>query len=907
MIGTKLAHYEVTQRLGSGGMGDVYKARDPRLNRDVAIKVLPERLATNVKLRERFQCEAEAIANLQHPHICVLYDIGEQDGTSYLVMEYLEGETLAQRLERGPLPLDQVLQYAIEISDALDKAHRKGATHRDIKPPNIMLTKEGAKLLDFGLAKLKQQATPPVSLASNASTPLPGSPIPSPTIEGTILGTLQYMAPEQVEGRVDDIDSRTDIFGFGATMYEMLTGKKAFEGKSQASVIVKILEHDPPAVSSVQGQVQPSAKLSPPSLDHVVKRCLEKDREDRWQSARDLCQELRWIKDGGQEPARASLTEAKSVPKKWKRRLMFCAAGLVTWVAAAAAIWIVRTPAQLPVSRLTITLPPGQRLAALDQPAIAISPDGKNLVYVAVEGGTQQLFLRPLDSLEAKPLAGTDGAVGPFFSPDGEWVGFFAGGKLKKVAVNRGVAVTLMASAPSPGGASWSSLGALALQSINTGGQGLQQVSQEGGTPQPLTRIGIGEAYHRWPEFLPGGTGVLFAGSVSVVAWNNAQIAVQPGGTGEHKNLALVGTQPRFSPTGHLLYAQAGTLMAAPFDARRLALTGAAVPAIEGLMQSTATGAAQYSLSSTGTLVYLTGGLAASQSRLVWVSRNREEQPLLAAQHTYQFPRISPDGHRVAVTTAEQDAQIWVYDVFREIFNRFTFEGDVNNVALWSPDGMRIAFNSVRAGPQNLFWQPADGSGVAERLTTSDYQHSSSSFSPDGKLLAFVEVTPETGRDIWIMNLSDRKAQPLLRTPYEDTAPRFSPDGKWLAYSSNESGRREIYVQPYPGPGGKWPISGDGGQEPVWNPNGRELFYRSGSKIMAVDVDTRSGFSALKPRMLFEGPYLPTGGSFSNYDVSPDGQRFLMLKPVESQTSAPNQINVVLNWSEELKQKIPVK
>ena len=949
--GTMLGPYEVLAQIGAGGMGEVYKGLDTRLNRDVAIKVLPEHLALNAELRERFQREAETIANLKHAHICVLYDIGEQAGTQYLVMEYLEGETLATRLLKGPLPLEQVLRYAIEIADALDKAHRKGATHRDIKPGNIMLTKEGSKLLDFGLAKLKQQAARPVKLASDAPTP----PAGSPTLQGTIMGTVQYMSPEQVEGRIDDIDGRSDIFSFGATVYEMLTGRKCFEGKSQASVLGAILHVDPAPISSLQ-------PMTPPTLDEAVKRCMAKDRDDRWQTATDLHWQLERIKNAGQAgaPVPASVSgqaaipvpvEAKPARSGWKQALGWALATLVF-------LFVLRTGLRMlgldfsaesvpqPVSRLAITLPPGQRLAALDQPAIAISPDGKNLVYVAVQtnlspererGGTssnepplppgrgsdaatQMLYLRPLDSLESKPIAGTEGAVSPFFSPDGQWIGFFASGRLKKVSVNGGAAMTL-ASAPGPGGASWSSQGTLAFQPLTVGG--LQQVSPEGGTSQPLTRIGIGQTIHRWPEFLPDGTAMLFAGSPTVLSWNNAQIAVQPTGTGERKNLAQ-GTQPRYAATGHLLYAQSGTLMAAPFDARRLALTGAAVPAIEGVMQTTASGAAQYSVSSTGTLTYLSGGVAGNQSRLVWVSRNGEEVLLPAAPHAYQFPRISPDARRVALVIAEQETHIWVYDLSRDTLTRLTFEGNANSGATWSPDGRRIAFWSNRAGPQNIFWQPADGSGGAERLTTSDYLNSPTSFSRDGQLLAFMEATAETSRDIWVLNLKDRKAQPFLKTPYEDTAPKFSPDGKWLAYSSDESGRREVYVQPYPGPGGKWQISSDGGQEPVWNPKGGELFYRSGSKMMAVDVqvgqasrpalsEDRSGdpslpnFSAGKPRMLFEEPYLPTGGSLPYYDVSPDGQRFLMLKPVESPASTPTQINVVLNWFEELKQKVPVK
>ena len=893
--GAKLGPYEITGAIGAGGMGEVYRARDTRLDRIVAIKALPSHLADRPELRERFEREARAVASLNHPHICTLYDIGQQDGTDYLVMEYLEGETLAQRLRKGPLPIDQVLQYAIEISDALDKAHRKGITHRDLKPGNIMLTKSGTKLLDFGLAKLRQEAAPAPNISLSK---LPTANDPA-TAAGTILGTLQYMAPEQLEGK--EADSRTDIFAFGVVVYEMATGKRAFEGNTQASVIGAILKDDPPPVTSLQ-------PMAPPALDRAVKRCLVKEPDERCQSAKDLTDELKWIAEGGSQTTLSSTAPAKGIGALGRRPLVLSLGALLLGlVIASLATWDLKpspAPPSQPVSRFAITLPAGQRLASLDQPALAVSPNGKNIVYVAVQAGTQQLFLRPLDGLEAKPIAGTEGAISPFFSPDGQWIGFFAGGQLKKVSVNGGAAVSLSI-APTPLGASWSSQGILALQTMAGSSIGLQQISQEGGAPKPLTRVLRGSPNHGWPEFLPGGKALLLATSATFAAWNNAHIAVQAG-TGEPKDLAQAGTQPRYASTGHLLYAQSGTLMAAPFDVRHLALTGAAVPVLEGLMQSTTSGAAQYSVSSTGTLVYLAGGVAGSQSRLVWVSRRGEEQLLPAVLHSYQYPRVSPDGRRVAVGIAEQEQQIWVYDISRDTLTRLTFEGNSNSTPTWSPDGKRLAFNSNRGGgPGSVFWQPADGSSDGERLTTSEYRRSSTSFSPDGQLLAFTETTPETGRDIWVLKLADRKAQPFLRTPYEETAPKFSPDGRWLAYSSDESGRREIYVQAYPGPGGKWQISSDGGQEPVWNPHGGELFYRSGSKMMAVDVTTRAGFTAGKPRMLFEGPYLPTAGSFPYYDVSPDGQRFLMLKPSESQANAPTQINVVLNWFEELKQKVP--
>ena len=535
-------------------------------------------------------------------------------------------------------------------------------------------------------------------------------------------------------------------------------------------------------------------------------------------------------------------------------------------------------------------------------------------------------YFRAMDSQESKPIPGTEGAVNPFFSPDGQWVGFFAGGKLKKISVSGGAALTL-GDATHPYGANWGSRGIIAFTPAN--GLGLLQVSDAGGTPQPLTRLEKGELNHLWPEFLPGGKAVLFAAGSTANNFTNARVAVQSVGTGERRNLVQVGTNPRYAPSGHLVYAQGGNLMAVPFDPQRLEVTGTAVPVVEGVLQSPVSGAAQYSFSATGSLVYIPGGVQSNQSKLVWVSRNGAEQPLAAPARTYRGPRVSPDGRRIAVSITEQDTQIWLYDLSQETLTRLTFGGNVNNNPSWTPDGKRIAFESSKEGPLNIFWQLADGSGGLERLTTSEYPQVPHSWSPDGQLLAFIEINPTTGYDIWMLRMGNpspgsgqvplagtgqvpstasgqgRKAQPFLRTRFDEEVPRFSPDGRWLAYVSNESGRNEIYVQPYPGPGGKWQISTEGGAEPVWNRNGRELFYRTGDKMMAVEITTQPGFSAGKPRMLFEGRYRPTPATSPNYDVSPDGQRFLMLKPAEQEQPAPTQINVVLNWFEELKQKVP--
>jgi Tol biopolymer transport system component len=887
--GTRLGPYEILSAVGAGGMGEVYRARDTRLDRVVAIKILPDHLSDRAELRERFELEARTVASLNHSHLCTLHDIGRQDGTDYLVMEYLEGETLAQRLLKGPLPLDQVLRYAIEIADALDKAHRKGITHRDLKPGNIMLTKSGTKLLDFGLAKLKQEVAP--ANVQLSQIPTAGDPL---TAQGTIVGTLQYMAPEQLEGK--EVDARTDIFAFGTVVYEMATGKKAFEGKSQASLIAKILETDPPPISSLQ-------PMTPPALDRVVKKCLAKEPDDRWQSARDLHDELKWIAEGSQTALPVAATASAERTRTSRRWLVTALSCLGFAVIAGVAVWNLKPappPASRPVTRTVINLPPGQQLAGMDVgTAVAMSYDGTLLAYVASRGGTQQLYLRAMDGLEARPIPGTEGAIEPFFSPDSQWLGFFAAGKLKKVSVSGGATVTL-GDAAQPRGGSWSSQGTIAYAPVGV----LWRVSDAGGTPQLLARIEKGQSGNRSPEFLPGGKAVLFDAGVGR-NWANAQVAVQSVATGERRDL-FQGIQPRYAPSGHLVYAQGGNLMAVPFDTQKLTTVGAAIPVVEGVLQSTDSGAAQYSLSATGSLAYVAGGVQGTQpSRLVWVTRNGTEQPSAAPAHAYQHPRLSPDGRRLAMTVVEAETEVWLYDLSRETLTRFTFEGTNGNPA-WTPDGKRISFYSNKGGPQNLFWQLADGSGSLERLSNNEHIQAPMSWSPDGQTLAFLDVDPTTGYDIWMLRVGDRTTQQFLRTSFNEAAPRFSPDGHWLAYISDESGRYEVYVQPYPGPGGKWQISSDGGTEPVWNPNGRELFYRSGDKMMAVDITTQPSFTAGKPRTLFAGPYLPTPLTFPNYDVSSDGQRFLMLKPVEQAEAAPTQIVVVQNWFEELKQKVPV-
>jgi serine/threonine protein kinase/Tol biopolymer transport system component len=890
--GTRLGSYEVVAQIGAGGMGEVYRACDTKLGRDVAIKVLPANFVNDPERLSRFQREARMLAALNHANIATIYGLEQSGGVTCLVMELVAGETLAERVKAGPLGIEEALKIAVQIAEALEAAHEKNIIHRDLKPANVKVTPEGkVKVLDFGLAK---------AFAGDGANDDPSnSPTLSAaaTMQGTILGTAPYMSPEQARGK--SVDKRTDIWAFGCVLYELLTGRQAFQGETTTEILAAVLRGEP--------DWRALPETTPLSIRVLLRRCLQKEMNKRARDAGDARIEIEEALAAPVTPELTTAAPTKGFHALGRRALILSLGTLLLGaVIASLATWNLRpspSPLPQPVSRLTITLPPGQQLAGLDSgPAVALSPDGTRLAYVARQGGTQQLYLRAIDSLESKPIPGTEGAVIPFFSPDGQWVGFFAGGKLKKISVGGGAALTL-GDAGTPRGASWSSQGMIAFTlSPNSA---LQQVPDAGGVPQPLTRFEKGENSQRWPEFLPGGKAVLFAAGPTAITFTNGQVAVQSVGTGDRRNLIQGATQPRYALSGHLVYAQGGTLMAVPFDPQRLEVTGTAVPVVEGVLQSPVNGAAQYSFSGTGSLVYVPGGLQSAQSSLVWVSRNGTEQPLAAPMHAYLFPQLSPDGRRLAVTVAEQETQTWLYDLSRETLTRFTFEGNYNRSPVWTPDGKRIAFESNKEGVPNLFWQLADGSGGLERLNTSEYIQVPVSWSPDGQLLAFFEVNPSTQRDIWVLRLSDRKAQPFLRTRFDEVVPRFSPDGRWLAYTSNESSRYEIYVQPYPGPGGKWQVSTEGGTEPVWNPNGRELFYRSGDKMMAAEITTQPGFSAGKPRMFFEGPYEPGPLQSSAYDVSHDGQRFLMLKPSEQAQAAPTQINVVLNWFEELKRRVP--
>ena len=879
--GTRLGPYEILFQIGKGGMGEVYKAKDTRLDRTVAIKVLPSHLSDNARLKERFEREARAVSSLNHPHICTLYDIGSENGVDFMVMEHIEGETLADRLQKGALPLDQALQHGIQIADALDKAHRQGVVHRDLKPANVMLAEPGVKLLDFGLAKLMPE---PSKVEPEMAT------VTKMTREGAIVGTLQYMAPEQVEGK--KADARTDIFAFGAVMYEMVTGRKAFEGKSRAGLIAAILERDPPPLSELQ-------PISPPALERVVKKCLAKDPDERWQTAQALLDLLKWIAEGGAQADQASRTLA--VPGPRQRLATGVAGALVAALLAGLVVWsLTAPPSRRPVTRSAMVLPPSQQLwLSAGRHVVALSPDGTKLVYVA----NQQLYLRAMDQMEATPIRGTEnGSQSPFFSLDGQWVGFWAEGKLKKVSIGGGAPVSL-SDARSPFGASWAPDDTIVF------GQrfgGILRVSADGGAPEVLIPVDAakGERAHG-PQILPGGKAVLFTLAVGT-DWDEAQIVVQSLDTGERSVLVEGGSDARYVPTEHLVYALAGTLLAVPFDLARLEATGGPVPLVEGVMRSHNTGAAHFSLSQNGSLVYIAGPLGGgAKRRLVWVDRQGREEVLTAEPRAYTQPRISPDGNRLALGVDDQDRDIWIWDFARETLTRFTFHTQFDTRPLWTPDGQRIVFESHREGQGNVFAKPARGTGPVERLTESPSHQRPISTSPDGAWVVFEDGLSRINLTL-LPFASEGEPQPLLHSEFNEMNGEISPDVRWLAYESDESGQFEIYVRPFPNVDeGLFQISRGGGVQPLWAPSGRELFYGSlEGSLMAVPVQSGGNLLVGNPEIIIEQPYVGGQRDPREYDISPDGKRFLMIKETDDSTS-PRELILVQNWFEELKRLVP--
>ncbi len=881
MIGTSLSHYKIIEKLGQGGQGEVYLAEDSRLDRKVALKILPEHLSDRAELRERFEREARAVSSLNHPHICTLYDIGEQDGIHYLVMEHLVGETLEARLAKGPLPLEQTLEYAIQIADALDKAHRQGVVHRDLKPGNIMLVKSGAKLLDFGLAKLQAAETP-----TNLSA-LPTEQA-NLTAEGTILGTLQYMAPEQLEAK--EADSRTDIFAFGAVVYEMATGKKAFEGKSQASLIAAIMGQDPRPMSELQ-------PMTPELLDWVVKRCLAKDPDERVQTAADLMAELRLVMEVRTQVAASSPITTRPL---WRRAIPWSIT-LVTVVVGITGWWVTRSGAVTPVplQRFSIDLPEGTILPTGTGRDFAISPDGQSLVYVAEDvaagASEKRLYLRRLDELGATPIPGTEGAAMPFFSPDGQWVGFRGQDvfQIRRVPLSGGDSFTICDQCAE---GSWGDDGSILFQRNGS----LWRIPEVGSSPEllaaPMPDQGVPGMSR--PILLPGGQAVLFGigflefGGVGVLSLESNEVIV----------VSTDGADPLYSSTGHILFARGNTLFAVPFDVEGFEVTGPAVPVLQGVRVENG-GALQVDVSPDGLLVYAPAG-AEMGTQLTWVDREGNVESVLDEQwRVFYSPRISPDGKQVAVQINEGgETDIWIHD--SGTFRLLTTDGMSAN-PIWTPDGSGVAFTSGSAASFAIRWTTADGASEVKTLLSSEYPVLPAAWSPEGNQLVFQENSPNP--NLFVADVRDGGSRTaFLKTDFSEMAATLSHSGKWLAYVSDRSGSNEVYVRPFPGPGAEQVVSRGGGVQPVWSPDDTELFYRdSGHTFLMVASLQSEPFQVLSREVVF-----PISGSFwggdetTHYDVHPDSQRFLMMNMRGSEGSRPK-INVVLNWFEELKRLVP--
>ncbi len=839
--GTPLGPYRIDSLIGAGGMGEVYRATDTRLGRTVAVKILPPHLRYSADLQSRFEREARTISQLTHPHICTLYDVGHEDGVDFLVMEFLEGETLAARLARGSVPLDPALRIGIEIAAALDHAHRHGVVHRDLKPGNVMLTKTGTKLLDFGLAKLRHPA------GVSSSSPTVQS---TQTAAGTVLGTLQYMAPEQFAGT--EADARSDIWALGCVLYELATGQRAFEGKSHVTLIAAILEQDPPPVASIQA-------LAPPHLDPVVRACLTKDPDERWQSAADVKRELKWIARGD----RVADTGGHRLPR-WKR----VAAALVLLAAGAGiatVAWQRFAPHALPAASSHLTISLAAAGLTLTAGGVAISPDSQTLVFAARPGdGDPRLYMRRLDEWEPRPLKGTEGGITPFFSPDGTWLAFVANGTLKKLQLPAGVPQSLCKA-----GYSGHTRGSWDRDDRIVIGQwpgGLRSVSPEEGSVRPLTPDSA-SAHYLWPQVLPGGKTLLF----TIREKGRSVIASLVIGTGVIRTIIESGSCARYLKTGHLVYESEGHLRVVGFDPERMEVRGASRVVIDDVAagQTAVAMNLNYDVSTTGTIAFLPASTAVN--RLVWKDRAGNTTPLTLEPRVLSFPSLSADGRRLTATVTEwPQFGVCTGSVEREPLIRLTAGGD-SMCSLFSPDGRWIAYSSAENGWFNLFRVRADGSGAPQRLLTAAAHQKPTSWSPDGKVILFnefVERGQAGNRDIAQMHIDHPgETHLVVHTPANELEATFSPDGRWVAYQSDDTGKWEVYVRPYAGDGAARQVSIGGGMGPAWNPRGGELFYQTRTALMAVRVE--NGAAVASPTKLFS--YRKSQDARREFDVAPDG------------------------------------
>jgi eukaryotic-like serine/threonine-protein kinase len=884
--GTTLGSYEILQQIGAGGMGEVYRANDRRLGRQVALKVLPAQFSGQEDFRQRFVREAQVIAGLNHPHICTLYDIGKQDGTDFLVMELLEGETMAARLERGPIPLEDALRIAIQIADALDKAHSMGVTHRDLKPSNIMLTKSGAKLMDFGLAKRRA-----VVETSGATLPT-GVDL---TQHGSIIGTVQYMAPEQIEG--EDADARTDIFALGLILYEMVTGKRAFAGKSQASLMASILHHSPAPMSALQ-------PVTPPSLQRVVEICMAKEPEARWQSAHDVMLQLKWIAEGG---SAAGVPAPVAHRRKTRERSawIIAAAGALATIALAA-LHFGSSPPEARVVRFTIGPNPGTLFGSQNapiRPFPAISPDGKRIVFQAQEGSEPvMLWVRPLDASEAQPLSGTENAFLPFWSPDSQNIGFSADGKIKRVPASGGPVQEITA-VVQQAEATWGKDGTIVYGNADGG---LYRVNEKGGTPVKVTSLNkeLKESLHRAPYFLPDGKHFLYLAQPPNTIYVGSLDPAEP-----PKRLFNSDTRAIYSSQGYVLFIRQGILMAQRFDANKLELSGDAFNVAANVVNAAGNGRASFAVSDNGTLVYREGvALGSLGLRIVWVDRTGKVTDNINQSEDNRGQRLSGDGKRLLVERRPMQgcvgcADLWIIDLARGANTRFT-DGTADELnGIWSPNGDTIAYRANPDGMFGLYTKATTGVAKEEPLLKLERDISQlNDWSADGKYILFTINDPMNGNDIWYLPLSgERKPQPLVQTKANEGGARFSPDGHWVAFQSNESGTQQIYIVPFPSASQKVPISVDGGANPRWRQDGRELYFtrQQDASLMVVDIKvTGTTLDPGTPKRMFT---YPTGNPGA-YATTPNADRFLWAAvPGALSQTGDTPLTVVLNWTAGLK------
>ena len=874
--GTKLGTYEILAPIGAGGMGEVYRARDSRLGREVAIKVLPRDLASTPEIIARFEREARLISSLNHPNICIVHDVGHEGDDFYLVMEMIEGESLADRIQRGPLPIGDVLRFGIQIADALDRAHRAGIVHRDLKPGNVMLARSGAKLLDFGLAR---SGGPMAGTASGINSPTMSRPL---TAEGSIVGTFQYMAPEQLEGK--ESDERTDIWAFGCVLYEMATGKRAFAGKSQASLISAIMGTEPAPISQV-------APLTPPALERLVKACLAKDADERVQTAHDVKLQLQWIAEGGSQAGVPAPVAAK---RRSRERLAWISVGALlvsTLVLAAAAL----KPKPTPKPVIFELIAPAQ-VRAVDLPRI--SPDGRRLAFNAVDStGTMSIWVRAMNSLDAQRIQGTEGATRPFWSPDSRFLAFFANGKLYKVDVNGGPPIAI-ADAPRGADGSWGTKNVILFDGTASA-DSVQWVSASGGVPTGATIINRkeGEAFTAWPQFLPDGKHFLYLAYGG--AGQGRVLRVGEIGSVETKSLGEANSRVEYA-SGYLLQVKSGVLLARKFDTGARKFTGDPFPVAQNVESGTE-GSARFSTSSDGTLVYRTGA-GGPRRRLLWFDRTGKEIGSVGEPAGYRCPVISPDGSQIAVliNPPAGNSVLWTFDVERNVGSRFTLNDEEIDDPVWAPDGSTILYGVTRSGFENVDVKPFGGSGTERRLLGGQENYSPMTWSSDGRwLFGFKRSSSSPTWDIFALSMKDSSGiVPVVATPFHEYQPAISPDGTLLAYGSQESSSGDVYVQAFPGPGGKWRVSTSTGGEPHWRGDGRELFYIDDNRtIMSVTVEPGVGGKPPKfslPKELFTAPVSRDVTIRNRWDVTKDGQRFLVV--AVSSGTAVGPTTVVLDW-----------